>query len=105
MEYFAQALPVDRQPACIYEAALYFEGKKLYKEAASLYTRAVNLGDVNAMNKLAAMHQQGQGVDKDTDQAKTLYVRALYLCEDPLTMHNLATICNLSKEHEEAMHA
>ncbi len=103
MESFAQALPADRQSACIYEAALRFETKKLYKEAAHLYARAVDLGDVNAMNKLAAMHQQGQGVDKDTYQAKVLYVRALSLCKDPLTMHNLASICNLRKEDAEAM--
>jgi len=71
------------------------------KKAAKIWKRAVELGDVKAMNNLATLHQHGSGVKLDKKKAERLYRMAADR-GDAVAQNNLACYLDSEKKHEEA---
>ena len=60
-----------------------------FKKTVELYQRAIELNDHEAMNNLASIYKEGQGVKQDYNKAIELYQRAISL-NNSGAMNNLA---------------
>ena len=58
------------------EAGRVSPGGPDYRAAAGWYLKAVNLGDHDAAFRLGLLYEQGNGVPKDLNQARRLYIQA-----------------------------
>lgn len=52
-----------------YNAGLIYEKQKKYKSASHMYIKGYNLDDYHALMRLAVLHVNGQGVEKDIKKA------------------------------------
>ena len=52
-----------------YNAGLIFEKKLEYKNASQMYIKGLNENDYNCLVRLAVLHVNGQGVEKDINKA------------------------------------
>ena len=71
------------------------------KKAAKIYRRAVELGDVDAMQSLAEMYGKGLGVKLDKKKAERLY-RTAADRGDATAQNNLAFLLDAEERFEEA---
>jgi TPR repeat protein len=71
-------------------------GSKNYPEAIRLYTQAIDLNNVVALNNLAFMYHHGHGVDMDYTKAFDLYTRAA-------AKGQAEAFNNLAKMHENGL--
>ncbi|EGB03281.1 hypothetical protein AURANDRAFT_15092, partial [Aureococcus anophagefferens] len=71
------------------------------KKAAKNWNRAVELGDVDAMNNLGRLYQTGSGVKLDKKKAMKLY-RAAADRGGAFAQSNLAVLLDAEKKFEEA---
>ncbi|EGB12038.1 hypothetical protein AURANDRAFT_19925, partial [Aureococcus anophagefferens] len=71
-------------------------------KAAEIYRRAVELGDVDAMNNLGDMYETGSGVKLDKKKAERLY-RAAADRGHAVSQCNLANLLHSEKKCEEAV--
>ncbi|EGB02082.1 hypothetical protein AURANDRAFT_18141, partial [Aureococcus anophagefferens] len=71
------------------------------KKAAKIYQRAVELGDVRAMNDLGEMYEFGSGVKLDKKKAERLY-RAASDRGDAVAQSNLGCLFFAEEKFEEA---
>ncbi|EGB11477.1 hypothetical protein AURANDRAFT_4677, partial [Aureococcus anophagefferens] len=70
-------------------------------KAAKIWKRAVELGDVEAMNNLGRLYENGSGVKLDKKKAERLY-RTAADRGDAVAQSNLAVLLDSEKQHEEA---
>ncbi|EGB06079.1 hypothetical protein AURANDRAFT_5192, partial [Aureococcus anophagefferens] len=71
------------------------------KKAAKIYRRAVELGDVMAMNNLGSLYENGSGIKLDKKKAERLY-RAAADRGEAFAQFNLAMLLDAEKRFEEA---
>ncbi|EGB11222.1 hypothetical protein AURANDRAFT_21499, partial [Aureococcus anophagefferens] len=71
------------------------------KKAAKLWKRAVELGDVRAMNNLGRLYEHGSGVKLDKKKAARLY-RAAADRGDAVAQNNLGLFLDSEGKFEEA---
>ncbi|EGB07290.1 hypothetical protein AURANDRAFT_64980 [Aureococcus anophagefferens] len=71
------------------------------KKAAKIWKRAVALGDVEAMNNLGTLYDNGSGVKLDKKKAERLY-RAAADRGDAFAQNNLGALLDTEKKFEEA---
>lgn len=67
------------------------EGGAAIAEAAAYYRRAVEAGHLEASVSLAVLYQNGTGVPRDIDQARTLYEAAAQMAH-PRALNNLGLL-------------
>jgi TPR repeat protein len=71
------------------------------KKAAKIWKRAVELGNVNAMNNLGTLYENGSGVKLDKKQAMKLY-RAAADRGDAISQYNLGYLLDAEKKFDES---
>ena len=64
-----------------------------YAKAIELYKKAIEFGNLGAMNNLAWMYQEGQGVSQD-------YVKAIELYKKAIELGNASSMYNLARLYE-----
>ncbi|EGB06459.1 hypothetical protein AURANDRAFT_29265 [Aureococcus anophagefferens] len=74
---------------------------KSAKKAAKIYRRAVELGNVEAMNNLGRLYETGSGVKLDKKKAERLY-RTGADRGDAFAQCNLGLLLDDEQKHEEA---
>ena len=62
-----------------------------YENALKYYTKAAELGEIDAQYKLATMYDGGLGVDKD-EKKEVYHLEKAAICGNPNARHNLAII-------------
>jgi TPR repeat protein len=80
----------------------YFGLVKSDKKAGKIWKRAVELGSVDAMVKLAELHQHGSGVKLDKKKMERLY-RAAADRGDAAAQCNVGAVLHSEKKFEEAV--
>lgn len=73
-----------------------------FEKAKEYFTKAVELGNLTAVNNLAVMYTEGIGVPKDIKKAIELYEHGIN-SQDPNSYYNLARIYQIQGEYEKAL--
>lgn len=67
----------DDDDGIMYRIANTFLGKEKFDEAVKWYTKAAELGDSDALCRLAGAYKYGHGVEQDMEHALQLYKKAI----------------------------
>ena len=93
LEFYKKAGELGNSEGLFSAGKFYQEGRNgvevNYKLAQEYYEQAVNLNNAKAMNNLATMYENGEGVAKDIHKAIELYKKAVDL-GNAIAMNNLA---------------
>ena len=80
-QFFKKSVDIDDNPIGLNGLGnAYFEGKiyeKNYQKAFEYYQRAINLGNIDALNNAGICYEFGLGTNKDNEMALELYKKAM----------------------------
>lgn len=85
-----------------YQKGTYAFQEQNFEKAKEYFTKAIELGNLTAVNNLAVMYTEGIGVPKDLKKAIELYEYGVSQ-EDPNSYYNLARIYQLNGDYEKAL--
>ncbi|CAK9801026.1 Cytochrome c oxidase assembly factor 7 homolog [Anthophora quadrimaculata] len=87
MQYLKKACDLNEEKACFYLSGIYLKGiegyvEKNFKEAYLLSLKSCESGNPYACANISMMHKKGDGVQQNTELAKTFRTRAEYLLKE-----------------------